>query len=214
MASLAWQQLCYPSFVSTQLHICRVFAWMHPVCINNWTWLGPCGPSPGTVPFFCIFAVNSVNLSPTMAHSFPKEKLKTVESQLSDASREQDPTCNGMARHGCVFGQCRPMILKGTGFDLKALYVPFLSISIHVSVLISLPDSSLPAPSSKSEQSTSITVSEQGGRQVHSILRRTRLKDCWKNLQRIHLQTQKLRWAECRFPCCTIVFSWNTNSGS
>ncbi|CAL1133823.1 unnamed protein product [Cladocopium goreaui] len=25
-----------------------------------------------------------------MAHSFPKEKLKTVESQLSDASREQD----------------------------------------------------------------------------------------------------------------------------
>ena len=156
---------------------------------------------------FCLFAVNSVNLSPTMAHGFSKEKLKNVESQLSDASREQDPTCNGMARHGCVFGRCRPMILKGAGFDLKALYVPFLSISIHVSVLISLPDSSLPAPSSKSEQSTSITVSEQGGRQVHSILRRTRSKDCWKNLQRTHLQTQKLRWAECRFACCTIVFS-------
>ena len=86
-----------------------------------WTFTGYC-------TFFCLFAVNSVNLSPTMAHSFPKEKLKTVESQLSDASREQDPTCNGMARHGCVFGQCRPMILKGTGFDLKALYVPFLSM--------------------------------------------------------------------------------------
>ena len=84
--------------------------------------------------------------------------------------------------------------------------------SIHVSVLISLPDSSLPAPSSKSEQSTSITVSEQGGLQVHSILRRTMSKDCWKNLQRIHLQSQKQRWAECRFACCTIVFSWTTNS--
>ena len=81
--------------------------------------------------FFCLFAVNSVNPSPTMAHGFSKEKLKNVESQLSDASREQDPTCNGMARHGCVFGLCRPMILKGAGFDLKALYVPFLSISIH-----------------------------------------------------------------------------------
>ncbi|CAL1127886.1 unnamed protein product [Cladocopium goreaui] len=41
-----------------------------------------------------------------MAHGFSKEKLKTVESQLSDASQEQDPTCNGMARHGCVFGRC------------------------------------------------------------------------------------------------------------
>ena len=29
------------------------------------------------------------------------------------------------------------MILKGAGFDLKTLYVPFLSISIYVSVLIS-----------------------------------------------------------------------------
>jgi hypothetical protein len=74
-----------------------------------------------------------------MAHGFSKEKLKTIESQISDASREQDPTCNGMARHGCVFGWCRPMILKGTGFDLKAISVPFLSFSIHVSV-ISLPN--------------------------------------------------------------------------
>ena len=140
--------LCYPSFVSTQLHICGVFARMYPVDLHRVLYL------------FCLFAVNSVNPSPTMAHGFSKEKLKNVESQLSDASREQDPTCNGMARHGCVFGRCRPMILKGAGFDLKALYVPFVSISIHVSVLISLPDSSLPAPSSKSGQSTSITVSE------------------------------------------------------
>jgi hypothetical protein len=99
-----------------------------------------------------------------MAHGSSKEKLETVESQLSDARQEQDPTCNGM--HDMVAfldgACCRPMILKGAGFDLKTLYVPFR--------LISLPDSSLPTSSSKSERSTSITVSEQGGRQVDAIL--------------------------------------------
>ena len=130
-----------------------------------------------------------------MAHGFSKEKLKTVESQLSDASREQDPTCNGMARHGCVFGWCRPMILKGTGFDLKAISVPFLSM-----FRLYLCQTFIASPFMEKRAIyilylfTSVTVSEQGGRQVHPILRhRRRSKDCWKSLQRIHLQTQKLR---------------------
>ena len=100
---------------------CTLYALKTELGLDMWTFSGY---------LFCHFAVNSVNPSPTVAHSFPKEKLKTVESQLSDASQEQDPTCNGMARHGCVFGRCTVQTHDSQRSRVwpETLYVPFLSI--------------------------------------------------------------------------------------
>ena len=187
---------------------------MHPACINNWTWLGPCGPSPGTVPFlpFCC------KLSESLTHHGSQFPEGEAENCRKPAFRCKSGTGPNMQWHGTTWLRFWTVQTHDSQRSRVWPESPLCAISIHFYPCFGFDIFArlfiVPAPSSKSEQSTSITVSEQGGRQVHSILRRTRSKDCWKNLQRIHLQTQKLRWAECRFACCTIVFSWNTNSGS
>ena len=202
-----------PSFVSTQLHICGVFAWMHPVCINNWTWLGPCGPSPGTVPFlpFCC------KLSESLTHHGSRFLEGEAEKCRKPAFRCKSGTGPNMQWHGTTWlrfwtvqthDSQRSRVWPESplcaisihfypcfGFDIFArLFIasPFIekrAIYIHHGVRAGWPSS------------TFHTAQDEVKRLLEEFAAYT-------------LANAKAEVAECRFACCTIVFSWNTNSGS
>ena len=61
------------------------------------------------VPFFtlcCILRETLAHHNNSFPYRFSKDQLKTVERQLSDAGRTQDPAFKGIPQHGCIVGQC------------------------------------------------------------------------------------------------------------
>ena len=72
---------------------------MHPACINNWTWLGPCGPSPGTVPFlpFCC------KLSESLTHHGSQFPEGEAENCRKPAFRCKSGTGPNMQWHGTTW---------------------------------------------------------------------------------------------------------------
>ena len=115
-----------------------------------------CGGLVGfyVVPFFTLCCI----LRETLAHnnSFPyrfsKDQLKTVERQLSDAGRTQDPAFKGIPQHGYIVGQCSIIFFNAKRYDATTISWPCLGF---------LPDTSL-----KSEQCTCLYPSRHQSRVV------------------------------------------------
>lgn len=54
----------------------------------------------------CILRETLAHHNNSFPYRFSKDQLKTVERQLSDAGRTQDPAFKGIPQHGCIVGQC------------------------------------------------------------------------------------------------------------